>query len=131
MVQLSFLSQDEKGDRVTSIPHVPCCYAAGLSSSFKDTSSPTGGPIVVTANRNLGENNLKYHRRFFSPSLRSQGQITKLERVNHINFKTQHLFSSDLTRYKGKILFFPKWRNKSIETIKKTRSILTKNVFFP
>ena len=27
----------------------PCCYAAGLSSSFKDTSSPTGGPIVVIA----------------------------------------------------------------------------------
>ena len=53
MVQLSFLSLDEKGERVTSIPHVPCCYAAGLSSSFKDTSSPTGGPIVVTANRKL------------------------------------------------------------------------------
>ena len=53
MVQLSFLSQDEKGERVTSIPHVPCCYAAGLSSSFKDTSSPTGGPIVVTANLKL------------------------------------------------------------------------------
>ena len=53
MVQLSILSQDEKGERVTSISHVPCCYAAGLSSSFKDTSSPTGGPIVVTANRKL------------------------------------------------------------------------------
>ena len=53
MVQLSFLSQDEKGEHVTSIPHVPCSYAAGLSSSFKDTSSPTGGPIVVTANRKL------------------------------------------------------------------------------
>ena len=53
MVQLSFLSQHEKGERVTSIPHVPCCYAAGLSSSFKDTSSPTGGPIAVIANRKL------------------------------------------------------------------------------
>ena len=53
MVQLSFFSQDEKGERVTGIPHVPCCYAAGLSSSFKDTSSPNGGPIVVTANRKL------------------------------------------------------------------------------
>ena len=53
MVQLSFLLQDEKGERVTSIPHVPCCYAAGLSSSFKDTSSPTGGPTAVIANRKL------------------------------------------------------------------------------
>ena len=51
MVRLLFLPQDEKDERVTSIPHVPCCYAAGLSSSFKDTSSPAGGPIVVTANR--------------------------------------------------------------------------------
>ena len=50
MVQLSFLSQDKKGACVAGIPHVPCCYAAGLSSSFKDTSSSTGGPIVVTAN---------------------------------------------------------------------------------
>ena len=73
MVQLSFFSQDKKGERVTSTPHVPCCYAAGLSFSFKDTSSPTGGPIVITANRTVGENNLKYHRRFFSPSLRSPG----------------------------------------------------------
>ena len=33
---------------------------------------------------------------------------TKLEQVNHTNFKTQHLFSNDLIRYKGKVLFFPK-----------------------
>ena len=43
---------------------------------------------------------------------------TKLKQVNHTNFKTQHLFSNDLIRYKGKVLFFPKWRNKGIETIK-------------
>ena len=42
----------------------------------------------------------------------------KLEQVNHISFKTQHLFSNDLMRYKGKAHFFPKWQNKGIETIK-------------
>ena len=43
---------------------------------------------------------------------------TKLKQVNHTNFKTQHLFNNDFIRYKGKVLFFPKWRNKDIETIK-------------
>ena len=49
MFRVVMLSQDGKGERVTSILNVPCSYAAGLSSSFKDTSSPTGGPVVVTA----------------------------------------------------------------------------------
>ena len=33
---------------------------------------------------------------------------TKLVQVNYTNFKTQHLFSNDLIKYKGKVLFFPK-----------------------
>ena len=43
---------------------------------------------------------------------------TKLEQVNHTNFKTHHLFSKNLVIYKRKVLFFPSWRNKGIETIK-------------
>ena len=42
---------------------------------------------------------------------------TKLEQINRTNFKTQHLFNSNFIRYKGKVLSFPKWRNKDIETI--------------
>ena len=49
MVQLSILSQAEQRERVNVIPHVPCWYAAGLSSSFKNISSATGLPIIVTA----------------------------------------------------------------------------------
>ena len=43
---------------------------------------------------------------------------TKLEQLNHTNFKTQCLFSNDLIGYKGTVLFFTKWRNKGIETMK-------------
>ena len=43
---------------------------------------------------------------------------SKLEQVNHTNFKTQHLFSNDLIRHKAKVLFFPKPRNSGMETIK-------------
>ena len=42
----------------------------------------------------------------------------ELQQINQTNFKTQHLFNNDLIRYKGKILFFLKWRNKGIEMIK-------------
>ena len=42
----------------------------------------------------------------------------ELKQVNRTNFKMQHVFNNDLIRYKGNILFFPKWRNKGIEMIK-------------
>ena len=57
---------------------------------------------------------------------------TKLEQVNHTNFKTQHLFNNDLIWYKRKGKFFSS-QNGEIKILKqwKTWSTLTKNVFFP